>query len=159
MLQILSKKIKFNILNFTIVWFFRVSVSRILADFRITFSNFESKIKENLNENKVENNELKYNPAQKKHKYKNLNQINKKQNDGNIDDIDKDIGIWKMTKTNTYSDIKSSGNQIPDLGPSSGGLNDSGDVTLTSLTVAASSPNIQKNKEKEFILYAGERTV
>ena len=159
MLQILSKKIKLNILNLTVVWFFRVSVSRILADFRITFSNIESKIKENLNENKVENNEIKYNPAQKKYKYKNLNQINKKQNDGNIDDIDKDIGIWKMTKTITYSDIKSSGNQIPDLGSSSGGLNDSGDVTLTSLTVAASIPNIQKNKEKEFILYAGERTI
>ena len=82
--------------------------------------------------------------------------INKKRSNGNIDDSDTDLVNWKMTKTITNSDRKSNVNQIPDLGLRSGGLDDSGDVTLTSLSAAASSPNIQKTKEKEFILYAGE---
>ena len=108
-----------------------------------------------MDENNVEDDKIKKNPAQKKYKYKNLNQINKKQNNGNIDDSDTDLINWKMTKTITNSDRKSNVNQIPDLGLRSGGLDDSGDVTLTSLSAAASSPNIQKTKEKEFILYAG----
>ena len=131
-------------------------MSRIIADFRIPFSDYKSNTSKNLNENKVEDGVIKNNFAQKKHKYKNLNKKNEKQNKGNIDDIEADIVNWKMTKTITNSDIKSSVYQIPDLGLRSGGLDDSGDVTLTSLSVAASSPNIQKNKEKEFTLYAGE---
>ena len=131
-------------------------MSRILVDFRIPFSDFTSKRRKNLNEDEVEDDKIKNNPAQKKYKYKNLNKTNKKQNNGNIDDIDKDIGNWKMLKTITTSDKKSSVNQIPDLDPRSGGLYDSENVTLTSLSVVTSSPNIQKNKEKEFILYAGE---
>lgn len=81
-----------------------------------------------------------------------------------------------MTKTVLNSHSKSSVSQIPDSGPRSGGLDDddrggglneddrkgededddgSVDVTLKCLSVAASSPNIQKNRIKEFIVYAG----
>jgi hypothetical protein len=80
-----------------------------------------------------------------------------------------------MAKTVLNSHSKSTLSQIPDLGPRTGGLNEnhskgglneddregglSGDdrenVTLKSLSVAASSPNIQKHHNKEFIVYAG----
>ena len=87
-----------------------------------------------------------------------------------------DIGNWKMTKTVLNSHSRSRVSQIPDLGPRSGGLSEghskgglneddregededddeSGDVTLKCLSVAASSPNIEKHHNREFIVYAG----
>ena len=84
-----------------------------------------------------------------------------------------------MTKPVLNSHRKSGVSQIPDLGPRSGGLSededdregglsededdregglsedDSGSVTLKCLSVATSSPNIQKSHNKEFTVYAG----
>jgi hypothetical protein len=127
---------------------------------------------DNRNENghKTEKETIKNNPVKKTRNYRNLNQINKKQNSENDDEINTDIGNWKMTKTVLNSHSRSSVSQIPDSGPSTGGLSeghrdrdkdedDSEDVTLKSLSVAVSIRNIQKNHNKEFTVYAGTNLI
>ena len=169
----------FNRFEKLFLYFFCTSVSRILVGFRIPFSDYKLKTNENRNGDvdKTEKEETSKNkPVKKGYKYRNLNQINKNQNSKNDDEMNTDIGNWRTTKTILNTHSKSSVSQIPDMGQRSGGLgvddregglneddrkgedvddDGSGDVTLKCLSVAASSLNIQKNRIKEFTVYAG----
>ena len=111
----------------------------------------------NKNEDKNEKVAVKNNSGKKTNKYRNLNQMNKKQNSENDDDLNTDIGNWKILKTFLNSHSKPSIAQIPDLDPRTGGLDYSGgDVTLKCLSVAVSSTKIQKNRNEKFTVYAGK---
>ena len=148
---------KLNLLNYTFSTDFWISVSRVLAGFRIPIPDIKHKPTINKNKNNNEEETITKIPLQKRYKYKNLNQMNNRQTNCNFEDIHTDIGNWKMIERNLNYDPVSSVRQIPDFGPRSGGLDDCVDGTLTSLSV--SKLNIQKNYEKELTLYAGKQSI